>query len=195
MTAAEGQILRWIDAGAQVAETSTAASAMDVTALVAEHSPMLYRVAFSVLRNRVDAEDAVQETFLRVLRQRENLAAVRDMRVWLVRIVWNLALDRKRRLKASPLAEEAVELLEAAPSKELRADSAMIAAEAHAQILQAMDRLPRKEREVLLLSAIEELDTPQIAGVLGVTESSVRSRLFRARQRLRERLGTGEGRG
>ena len=73
-----------------------------VTALVEEYSTTLYRVAYSVTRNAADAEDVVQETFLRVLRHRNKLAEVRDYRVWLVRIAWNLVLDRKRRAKTRP---------------------------------------------------------------------------------------------
>ncbi|HEX4021449.1 MAG TPA: RNA polymerase sigma factor [Acidobacteriaceae bacterium] len=195
MTVAEGQLLRWMEAGADaVASDPAAAYAVDVAALATEYSAILYRVAFSVLRNAVDAEDAVQETFLRVLRHREKLGDIQDMRVWLVRIVWNQALDRKRRQKAMPLEDEAAQLMGAVASGELRADAALIAAQGQARILQAIDCLPRKEREVLLLSAMEELATAEMAAVLGVTESSVRSRLFRARQRLRERLQISEGR-
>jgi RNA polymerase sigma-70 factor (ECF subfamily) len=184
-----------MEAGADaVASDPAAAYAVDVAALATEYSAILYRVAFSVLRNAVDAEDAVQETFLRVLRHREKLGDIQDMRVWLVRIVWNQALDRKRRQKAMPLEDEAAQLMGAVASGELRADAALIAAQGQARILQAIDCLPRKEREVLLLSAMEELATAEMAAVLGVTESSVRSRLFRARQRLRERLQISEGR-
>lgn len=195
MTVAEGQLLRWMEAGADAVESNPAAMySVDVAALATEYSPILYRVAFSVLRNAVDAEDAVQETFLRVLRHREKLGEIQNMRVWLVRIAWNMALDRKRRQKAMPLEDEAAQLMDAVASGELRADAALIAAQGQARILQAIDCLPRKEREVLLLSAMEELATAEIAAVLSVTESSVRSRLFRARQRLRERLQISEGR-
>ena len=68
-----------------------------LAALVDQYASALYRVAFSVLRNSADAEDAVQEAFLRVLRHRDSLGDVRDHRVWLIRIVWNIVLDRKRR--------------------------------------------------------------------------------------------------
>ena len=58
-----------------------------LAALVSQYSGTLYRVAYSVLRNSADAEDAVQEAFMRVLRHRDTLSEVRDQRVWLVRIV------------------------------------------------------------------------------------------------------------
>jgi len=58
-----------------------------LAALVDQYAGALYRVAFSVLRNPTDAEDAVQEAFLRVLRHRDTLGEIRDHRVWLIRIV------------------------------------------------------------------------------------------------------------
>jgi RNA polymerase sigma-70 factor (ECF subfamily) len=67
------------------------------------------------------------------------------------------------------------------PAEGLSAEERAAAAQHHAQILALVDRLPAKEREVLVLSAFEELSSVEIATVLGITESSVRSRLFRAR--------------
>lgn len=161
---------------------------LEISSLATEHSALLFRVAFSLLRNASDAEDAVQDAFLRVLKHRKQLAVVENPRVWLVRIVLNLALDRKRRLRTMPLVEEAEELLRNFASPEIPAVEALHEAESCARILRLMDTLPRKEREVLQLSAIEELSTKEIADVLKTTESSVRSCLFRARQHLRERL-------
>jgi len=166
----------------------------EISALATEHSALLFRVAFSILRNASDAEDVVQETFLRVLKHRSKLAAVENHRVWLVRIAWNLALDRKRRLRSMPLHEEAGEILSNRANGEASTETSLGAAEGCARILRMMDTLPRKEREVLRLSAMEELGTPEIAAILQTTESSVRSRLFRARRQLRERLDAEERR-
>jgi len=136
--------------------------------LVSRYAATLYRVAYSVLRNAADAEDAVQEAFMRVLRHRETLSEVRDQRVWLIRIVWNVVLDRKRRMKARPETDDV-------------AEERVSAAQHHARVLACVEKLPAKERQVLMLSAFEELSSVEIAAVLGVSESSVRSRLFRAR--------------
>ena len=149
--------------------------------LVTEYASTLYRVAFSVLRNPADAEDAVQEAFLRVLRHRDTLAEVRDHRVWLIRIVWNIVLDRKRRAKTRPETDDVAELARVLPSNGLSAEQIAAAAQHHARVLACVEQLPPKERQVLLLSAFEELTSVEIASVLGITESSVRSRLFRAR--------------
>jgi RNA polymerase sigma-70 factor (ECF subfamily) len=152
-----------------------------VAALVSQYAGALYRVAYSVLRNPADAEDAVQEAFLRVLRHRDTLGEVRDQRVWLVRIVWNIVLDRKRRAKTRPETDDVTELARVLPSDGLSAEQIAAAAQHHAHVLACVEQLPAKEREVLMLSAFEELTSVEIAQVLSITESSVRSRLFRAR--------------
>jgi RNA polymerase sigma-70 factor (ECF subfamily) len=152
-----------------------------IAALVSQYAGTLYRVAYSVLRNASDAEDAVQEAFVRVLRHRDSLHEVRDQRVWLIRIVWNVVLDRKRRAKTRPETDDVAELARVLPAGGLSAEEQAAAAQHHAHVLGCVEQLPAKERQVLLLSAFEELTSVEIAAVVGITESSVRSRLFRAR--------------
>jgi len=170
-----------IPTSAAADEVRNHADEATVAALVDQYAGALYRVAFSVLRNPADAEDAVQEAFLRVLRHRDTLNEVRDHRVWLIRIVWNIVLDRKRRAKTRPETDDVEDLARVLPSSGLSAEQAAAAAQHHAHVLACVDQLPTKEREVLQLSAFEELSSVEIAAVLGITESSVRSRLFRAR--------------
>src|SRR5271166_644192 len=162
-------------------EARQRASEAAVAALVSQYAGTLYRVAYSVLRNAADAEDAVQEAFLRVLRHRETLDEVRDQRVWLIRIVWNIVLDRKRRAKTRPETDDVADLARVLPAGGLSAEERAAAAQHHASVLACVEQLPAKERQVLMLSAFEELSSVEIAEVLGITESSVRSRLFRAR--------------
>jgi RNA polymerase sigma-70 factor (ECF subfamily) len=162
-------------------EARRAAEERALAALVSQYASTLYRVAYSVLRNAADAEDAVQETFLRVLRHRETLCEVRDQRVWLIRIVWNVVLDRKRRMKTRPETDDVVELARVLPAEGLSAEERFAAAQHHARMLACVEQLPAKERQVMMLSAFEELSSVEIAAVIGITESSVRSRLFRAR--------------
>ena len=190
MNAIGEQALRWFSAERVPAEPTETAGPTDIaepdlTALVRDYSGLLYRVALSVLRNPAEAEDVVQDAFLRVLQRRHSLAAVIDLRPWLVRIAWNLALDRVRRARPSQLDDLFAAGL---VSADLPADQALAEAGQIKQVLCAMERLPKKERQALLLSAMDELSTAEIGDILGRSESSVRSLLFRARAHLRQRL-------
>ena len=167
-------------------------SEVDPAALVEIYSALLFRVAHSVLRSRAEAEDVVQDVFVRVLEHRRSLTTVLDMRVWLVRIAWNLAIDRRRRIRPEQFDEGFAESL---VGRDLPADEALNEAQRLRAVLRELERLPRAEREVLLLSAVDELGTAEMAEVLGRSESAVRALLFRARTRLRERLEKGEGKG
>jgi RNA polymerase sigma-70 factor, ECF subfamily len=183
MSTSQAVFAGWMEIpiGAVDHEARQHAEEQALAALVDQFAATLYRVAFSVLRNAADAEDAVQEAFVRVLRHRESLDEVRDHRVWLIRIVWNIVLDRKRRAKTRPETDDVSELARVLPASGLGADDRAIAAQHHTHVLRCVDQLPAKERQVLMLSAFDELSSVEIADVLGITESSVRSRLFRAR--------------
>jgi RNA polymerase sigma-70 factor (ECF subfamily) len=182
MSSYSGQIAGWMTPA--FSPTMIVDSSETITALVAEYSATLYRVAYSVMRNSAEAEDAVQEAFLRVLKHRDKLHEIRDLRVWLVRITWNVVLDKKRRGKTRPENDDVADFARVLPSADRRADEKLISSQEHARILSLIDQLPPKEREALLLSAVDELTTAQIASALGTTESSVRSRIFRARREL-----------
>jgi RNA polymerase sigma-70 factor (ECF subfamily) len=165
-----------------------APSEVDLAALVPAYAALLFRVAHSVLRSRAEAEDVVQDVFVRVCQHRQKLAGIVDMRVWLVRIAWNLALDRRRRIRPDQFDAHFAESL-VAPA--LPADQALAEAQRIHAVLREMERLPKAERHVLLLSAVDELGTTEIATVLGRSDSAVRALLFRARTRLRARLEGG----
>lgn len=167
-----------------------ARSELDLTALAETYSGLLFRVAYSVLRSRAEAEDVAQDVFVRILKRSPDLLTVRDLRVWLVRITWNLSIDRRRRIRPEQIDEDFAKSLVAtnAPADEALGDAQRMKA-----VLRELEKLPRAERQVLLLSTVEELETPEVAKVLGRSESAVRALLFRARTRLRERLDRGEG--
>jgi RNA polymerase sigma-70 factor (ECF subfamily) len=165
-------------------------SEIDLASLVETYSSLLFRVAHAILRSRAEAEDVVQDVFVRVLEHRRSLVTVRDMRVWLVRIAWNLAVDRRRRKRPEQMDDAFARSLVA---RSVPADKVLDEAQRMRAVLRELERLPKAERNVLLLSAIDELGTAEMAEVLGRSESGVRALLFRARARLRERLEEGEG--
>lgn len=161
----------------------------DLAALVETYSRLLFRVAHSILRSTTEAEDVVQDVFVRVLEHHDTLPAVRDLRVWLARIAWNLAIDRRRRIRPGQLDEAFAQMLAA---QSLPADVALDEARRISLVLAEIERLPKAERHALLLSAIDEIETAGIAQILGRSESAVRALLFRARARLRKRLAKGD---
>jgi RNA polymerase sigma-70 factor (ECF subfamily) len=172
--------------------TATAmAAAPDPDALAAEHRQMVYRIAYSVLRNHADASDAAQDAFLRVFRASDKLAVIEDRKAWIARIAWNAALDAKRKSRAAAgtisvedLARGVATLRDAGRSpEEIAAGSEM-----QRLLAQLIETLPDGLRQPLLLSTVEELEYREIAATLGIGEAAVRSRLFQARQRLKEKL-------
>jgi RNA polymerase sigma-70 factor, ECF subfamily len=179
-----------IDAGQVILSesVSTAEAGRDeFEATVREQARLVYKVAYSVLRNHHDAEDVAQETFLRFLRQRKRWPEIRDQRAWLAAVAWRLALDRKR-IPAAITLEDASEFV-----SKLRADGAGVdEIAASRQMLSLLERLvsslPRELRETMILSTAEELTSAEIAQVLGIPEGSVRTRLLRGREILRQKL-------
>jgi RNA polymerase sigma-70 factor (ECF subfamily) len=156
-----------------------------VEAAVRQHSRLVYRIAYSVLRNSADAEDATQETFLRVLRSRRKLEEIEDPKAWLARIAWRVAVDRRRKQPESPLDEAVIDTLRStlAGAEELAVRGEMLGI-----LDRLMQGLQPPLREAMVLSTVEEMSTTDVARVLEVTEAVVRSRLFRGRQVLREKL-------
>lgn len=154
---------------------------------VREHAQLVYRIAYSVLRNHHDAEDATQETFLRVLRYRRKLQGVREPRTWLARIAWRTAVERRPKRTEFSL-DEITEMVDRIGSSAVPADQVLHGAEMSQLLEGLMAALPNKLRDPLTLSTLEEMALCDIANVLGINEAAVRSRIFRARQILRERL-------
>jgi len=164
----------------------TTSEEAEFTALVRRQSRFVFRVAYGVLLNAHDAEDAMQETFLKLYRnggwkQAENEQA------FLARSAWRVALDRRRAARPagpSPDPETALDLESLQPGPE----QALLHANQHAVVHAMIDALPDELRLPLVLSAADELTSREIAAILRIPEGTVRTRLQRARQILRERL-------
>ena len=177
-------ILQTIDASQATVTPET------METLVARHSLMAFRIAYSILRNHHDAEDAVQECFLRALKYGKDLRRVRNPKTWLARIAWTAALDR-RSARAGVLQmedAEGPELLEQFRGHQRGLDE-QVASREMGQFLEKMiATLPEDIRHPLVLSTVQELNAGEIAELLGIPESSVRTRLMRARKLLKEKL-------
>jgi RNA polymerase sigma-70 factor (ECF subfamily) len=159
-------------------------------ALVRQHSRLVYRIAYAVLGTHHDAEDATQETFMRVLRYSSKLHGVEDTKTWLARIAWRVAVDRGRKrgwAREVPLDDPEKAMAEPA-SPAAGADENVQSAQIGLRLERLIAALPEKLRQPLILSTIEEMTPREVAAILGINEAAVRSRVFRARQILREKL-------
>jgi RNA polymerase sigma-70 factor (ECF subfamily) len=160
-----------------------------LTVLVREHATFVYRIAYSVLRDLHDAEDVAQETFMRVMKRTAQLPLVRDQRAWLARITWRLAITkwnrtRKRRRLETDIAESPARFAASDLSTGLDAENR--------ELLEKMNRLtlslPDDLRHPLILSAIEDMSCREVAEILNIPEATVRTRIYRARKLLRQKL-------
>jgi RNA polymerase sigma-70 factor (ECF subfamily) len=163
-------------------EEQAAAACDDAIArLVKRQARFVFRVAYAVLRNVHDAEDVVQETFLKVHRARRWQSMV-DEKAFLARAAWRIAVDRLPNARAAVLDFDV-------PSSSQDPEQAAIKADWNATIHRLIDALPEELRQPLALSTVEELNSHEIAQVMGIPEGTVRTRLMRARQVLKQKLG------
>jgi RNA polymerase sigma-70 factor (ECF subfamily) len=160
------------------------ALAAEFAARLADSSTLAFRVAFSVLRHRQDAEDVAQEAFVRAHRSFRQLRDRDRFRAWLVRMTWRLAMDHRR----GAIRRASRESTTPEPSPAPSAEETLIAGERSNRLWRAVDDLPDKLRLVLVLSAIEGQRVRDVATLLGLPEGTVKSRLFEARKRLQETL-------
>lgn len=158
--------------------------------LVRDYSRLAYRIAYAILRSHHDAEDATQETFMRVLRYSSKLCDVENPKTWLARIAWRVAVDRskKRHGKHEVSLDDSDGHDREIPSPAIGSEETVHCARLGIIIEALIVALPPKLREPLVLSAIEEMSTHEVATTLGINEAAVRSRVFRARQILKEKL-------
>lgn len=147
-----------------------------------ESSTLAFRVAFSVLRHREDAEEVAQEAFTKAYRSFRHLRDRERFRAWLVRMTWRMALDRQRANKRRVAREDRVD------SPAVVAPHSLEAQERAHHLWQAIDTLSEKLRVVIVLAGIEGHDIKEVAALLQLPEGTVKSRLFEARQRLKEAL-------
>src|SRR5262245_54128587 len=162
-------------------------------ARLVESSTLAFRVAYGVLRHRQDAEDVAQEAFVKAHQHFRQLRERDRFRAWLVRLTWRLAIDRQRRDRRRETRERRTEVLrhiqpDVAQGFSPALDAQLLADERAAQLWQAIDALPEKLRVVVILAGIQEHDLREVARLLDLPEGTVKSRMFLARQRLKEQL-------
>ncbi len=137
----------------------------------------IFRYTFRMLGNRTDAEDATAETFLRVLRRSADLRADGAFKTWLFRIARNLCIDKMRQHKLLELPAEA------------HYSGTEERAALRVTVHQALNDLPLEYREPLILCDLEDISAKEAAETLGISVPALKSRLYRGRRALRDKLG------
>ncbi len=153
----------------------------DFERLMRESYRMVYQVAYSVLGNTGDAEEVTQDAFLTAYRKFDSLQDPERFRPWVARASWRLALNRKRGA-ARTMGRDGAWVASRAASEdpETQASDREFELRLRAQV----DLLPEKLKAVVLLIGVEEMDVRTVAGILGIPEGTVRSRLHLARRQL-----------
>jgi RNA polymerase sigma-70 factor, ECF subfamily len=169
--------------GAAVSPEGSRADDTAFQTFVERNLRFAFRVAWALLRSRADADDIVQECFLRLARKR-NWNGIRDERAYIATIVWRLAQDRRRSL---PREEGGMEL-DTITATDFSPETTLLSDDSIARIHRLIDALPEELRQPLVLSTLQEMTSAQIAAMLGIPEGTVRTRIQRARALLKQKL-------
>jgi RNA polymerase sigma-70 factor (ECF subfamily) len=180
-------------------ELARLCAARDATAIrhvITSNNQRLFRTAWSILKHRAEAEEAVQAAYLSAFAKMGTFEGRSSLSTWLTRIVVNEALGRRRseKRRRRNLEEEGIAVLDAyretfMRGSETESPDAAIAREQIRKLLeQAVGQLPDTFRTVFVLREIEGLSSEETAEALGVPPATVKTRLFRARRRLQEML-------
>jgi RNA polymerase sigma-70 factor, ECF subfamily len=150
-------------------------------ALVERQSRFVYRVVYAVVRNPHDSEDVAQETFLKLYRTGA-WEGMRDEKAFLARTAWRIAVDKLPKTRNQSLSPDLQSRDSQSP------EDAVVSADWSAAVHRLVDALPEELRQPLALAAVEELNSREIAQVMGIAEGTVRTRIMRARQILKQKL-------
>jgi RNA polymerase sigma-70 factor, ECF subfamily len=154
--------------------------------LVARQARFMFQVAFGLLRNRQDAEDAVQEAFLKLYRT-DGWLRMESEKGFLARTVWRVALDHLPRA-AEQMQDVSEMQLSATGGAGVSPEQIAVNEDERLVLRRLIDGLPEELRQPLVLSSIEEMTSREVAEVMGIPEGTVRTRVMRARAELRRRF-------
>ena len=161
--------------------------------LVSRYESKVYSLALKMLRNPEDAEDVLQDTFLRAYRGIKSFKGNSTFSTWIYRITANSALMRLRKRQLPTVSiddaderEAPINIADWAPGPVEQ----MLNQETQAAMTEAIEALPPEFRQVFVLRDIEELSNAEVAEILDLSVAAVKSRLHRARLKVRNRLAT-----
>jgi RNA polymerase sigma-70 factor (ECF subfamily) len=160
--------------------------------LMRRHNQRLYRVACAILRDPAEAEDVIQDAYVRAYEHLHQFAGQARFTTWLSRIAMNEALSRRRRRRryeeAGAMSETAADRMDRFPAAGPDPEQQASTSELRRLLEQAIGSLPQTYRVVLMLRDVEGMDTTETALTLAISEENVKIRLHRARAMLRRKL-------
>lgn len=163
--------------------------------LVNLYADKLYQLAYRLTGNRQEAEDVVQETFLRVYRNLERYDEKLKFSTWIYRIAANLCIDRLRKrravysLDAQSGEHEDLDGYSMLPGDDRTPESEVLLSETQQLVHRAIESLPPKYKSVAVLRYLQDLSLQEIADVLGIPVTTVKTRVHRAREFMRRKIG------
>ena len=180
----------------ELAQLCAARDGNAIRHVITGNNQRLFRTAWSILRNRAEAEEAVQATYISAFSNIASFEGRSALSTWLTRIVANEALGRRRaeERRRRQLEEEGVAVLDAYRENLMRgsepdAPDVTVAREQIRRLLeQAVGELPETFRTVFVLREVEGVSSEETAAILDIPVATVKTRLFRARRRLQEML-------
>lgn len=162
--------------------------------LVDLYHDKLYHMAYRMLSNRQEAEDVVQDTFLRVYKNLDRFDESLKFSTWIYRIATNLCIDRLRKRKptysldAESQDYEGLDGYSMIPSDNKTPESELILSDTQRIIHQAMESLPPKYKSVMMLRYIQDLSLQEVGDILGMPVTTIKTRVHRGREFLRKKL-------
>lgn len=155
--------------------------------LVEQHSQDVFRLAWRMVGNESDAEEVVQETFLRAWRGLDRFRGQASQSTWLYRIATNCALDLLRKRKRQDVAEP-VSLEDSAPDDKPDPEKRFYHGQIRQKVERVMDKMAPKERSAFALRHFAECSVKEISDILGIKPNAVKQAIFRAVGKLRAGL-------
>jgi RNA polymerase sigma-70 factor, ECF subfamily len=159
----------------------------DFERLVEKHQSTVFRIAIGLLHNKEDAEEIVQDVFIKVYKSLSSFDAKAAFSTWLYRVTVNASLNVLRKKKRQKLWIELSDILQLR-SKEKQADTLLTEQTDNALIYQAMNELPAMQRVAFVLSKYEELPQARVAEIMHLSTGAVEQLIYRAKRNLEQKL-------
>lgn len=143
----------------------------------------LYRVAFYILESQADAQDVVQDLFIKLWNTRDELDKVLNLKAYCTTLIRNLCIDRIRKASKEQIIEPQADI-----SESRTIDDDLIAKDKLGRVMAAIERLPKGQRNVVKMYVLEDMSYDEISEITGMSNLTLRVLLSNARKTLRKEI-------